>query len=124
LFGGSGAPDVGWFAYAPLTEPIYSRGSATDYWVIGLIIVGVGSIAGAVNVATTILTMRTKGMTLGRMPLFTWITFVVQCMILVAVSPLTASLILLFLDRTLGAHFFDTQAGRSALLSQHSFCTL
>ena len=94
-FGGAGAPDVGWFGYAPLTEPAYSRGNATDYWVIGLIIVGFGSIAGAVNIATTILTARTKGMTLGRMPLFTWITLVVQCMILVAVSPLTASLILL-----------------------------
>jgi cytochrome c oxidase subunit I len=121
LFGGSGAPDVGWFAYAPLTEPLYTRGNATDYYVIGLIIVGVGSIAGAVNVATTILTMRTKGMTLGRMPLFTWITLVVQCMILVAVSPFTATLILLFLDRALGAHFFDTQAGGSAVLWQHFF---
>jgi len=121
LFGGAAAPDVGWFGYAPLTEPTYSRGNATDYWVIGLIIVGFGSIAGAVNIATTILTMRTKGMTLGRMPLFTWITLVVQCMILVAVSPLTAALILLLLDRGLGAHFFDTQAGGSAVLWQHFF---
>ena len=121
LFGGSGAPDVGWFGYAPLTETAYSRGNATDYWVIGLIIVGIGSIAGAVNIATTILTMRTKGMTLGRMPLYTWITLVVQCMILVAVSPLTAALILLFLDRALDAHFFDTQAGGSAVLWQHFF---
>jgi len=121
LFGGAGAPDVGWFGYAPLTEPAYSRGNATDYWVIGLIIVGFGSIAGAVNIATTILTMRTKGMTLGRMPLFTWITLVVQCMILIAVSPLTAALILLLLDRGLGAHFFDTQAGGSAVLWQHVF---
>jgi cytochrome c oxidase subunit 1 len=121
LFGGAAAPDVGWFGYAPLTEPTYSRGNATDYWVIGLIITGFGSIAGAVNIATTILTMRTKGMTLGRMPLFTWITLVVQCMILVAVSPLTAALILLLLDRALGAHFFDTQAGGSAVLWQHFF---
>jgi cytochrome c oxidase subunit 1 len=121
LFGGAAAPDIGWFGYAPLTEPTYSRGNATDYWILGLIIVGFGSIAGAVNVATTILTMRTKGMTLGRMPLFTWITLVVQIMILVAVSPLTAALILLFLDRALGAHFFDTQAGGSAVLWQHFF---
>src|SRR4029079_17763953 len=121
LFGGAAAPDFGWFGYAPLTEPTYSRGNAADYWIIGLIIVGFGSIAGAVNVATTILTMRTEGMTLGRMPLFTWITLVVQCMILIAVSPLTAALILLLLDRGLGAHFFDTQAGGSAVLWQH-FC--
>src|ERR1041384_5823178 len=109
LFGGGGAPDVGWFGYAPLTEPAYSRGNATDYWVIGLIIVGFGSIAGAVNIATTILTMRTKGMTLGRMPLFTWITLVVQSMILIVVSPLPAVLILLLLDRALGAHFLAHQ---------------
>jgi cytochrome c oxidase subunit I len=121
LFGGAAAPDIGWFGYAPLTEPTYSRGNATDYWVLGLIIVGFGSIAGAANVATTILTMRTRGMTLGRMPIFTWITLVVQIMILVAVSPLTAALILLFLDRALGAHFFDTQAGGSAVLWQHFF---
>jgi cytochrome c oxidase subunit 1 len=121
LFGGAAAPDIGWFGYAPLTEPTYSRGNATDYWILGLIIVGFGSIAGAANVATTILTMRTKGMTLGRMPIFTWITLVVQIMILVAVSPLTAALILLFLDRALGAHFFDTQAGGSAVLWQHFF---
>ena len=121
LFGGAAAPDFGWFAYAPLTEPTYSRGNAADYWIIGLIIVGFGSIAGAVNVGTTILTMRTKGMTLGRMPLFTWITLVTQSMILIVVSPLTAVLILLFLDRALGAHFFDTQAGGSAVLWRHFF---
>jgi len=121
LFGGASAPDFGWFGYAPLTEPTYSRGNAADYWIIGLIIVGFGSIAGAVNVGTTILTMRTKGMTLGRMPLFTWITLVTQSMILIVVSPLTAVLILLFLDRALGAHFFDTQAGGSAVLWRHFF---
>jgi cytochrome c oxidase subunit 1 len=121
LFGGAPAPDFGWFANAPLTQPTYSRGNAADYWVLGLIIVGFGSIAGAVNVATTILTMRTEGMTLGRMPLFTWITLVVQCLILIVVSPLTAALILLFLDRSLGAHFFDTQAGGSAVLWRHFF---
>jgi cytochrome c oxidase subunit 1 len=121
LYGGAPAPDFGWFGYAPLTEPTYSRGNAADYWIIGLIIVGFGSIAGAVNVGTTILTMRTKGMTLGRMPLFTWITLVTQGMILIVVSPLTAVLILLFLDRALGAHIFDTQAGGSAVLWRHFF---
>jgi len=121
LFGGAAAPDFGWFGYAPLTEPTYSRGNAADYWIVGLIIVGFGSIAGAVNVGTTILTMRTKGMTLGRMPLFTWITLVTQSMILIVVSPLTATLILLFLDRALGAHLFDTQAGGSAVLWRHFF---
>jgi cytochrome c oxidase subunit I len=121
LYGGSSAPDVGWFAYAPLTEPAYSRGNATDYWILGLVLAGMGTIAGGVNIATTIITERTRGMTFGRMPLFTWLTFVTQILIIVAVSPLTAALILLFLDRTLGAHVFDTQAGGSALLWQHFF---
>jgi cytochrome c oxidase subunit 1 len=121
LYGGGSAPDVGWFGYAPLTEPTYARGNATDYWILGLILAGMGTIAGAVNVGTTIITERTRGMTFGRMPLFTWLTFIVQIMILVAVSPLTAALILLFLDRSLGAHVFDTQAGGSALLWQHFF---
>jgi cytochrome c oxidase subunit I len=121
LYGGGSAPDVGWFGYAPLTEATYSRGNATDYWILGLVLTGIGSIASAVNVATTIITQRTRGMTLGRMPLFIWLTLVVQAMILVAVSPLTAALILLFLDRALGAHVFDTQAGGSALLWQHFF---
>jgi cytochrome c oxidase subunit I len=121
LYGGGSAPDVGWFGYAPLTEATYSRGNATDYWILGLVLTGIGSIASAVNVATTIITQRTRGMTLGRMPLFIWLTLVVQIMILVAVSPLTAALILLFLDRALGAHVFDTQAGGSALLWQHFF---
>jgi cytochrome c oxidase subunit 1 len=121
LYGGASAPDVGWFGYAPLTEPTFSRGNSTDYWILGLILTGIGTIAGAVNIATTIVTERTRGMTFGRMPLFTWLTLVVQAMILVAVSPLTAALILLFLDRSLGAHVFDTQAGGSALLWQHFF---
>jgi cytochrome c oxidase subunit I len=121
LYGGGSAPDVGWFAYAPLTEPAYSRGNATDYWILGIILTGMGTIAGGVNIATTIFTERTRGMTFGRMPLFTWLTLVTQIMILVAVSPLTAALILLFLDRSLGAHVFDTLAGGSALLWQHFF---
>src|SRR5208282_4045375 len=72
LYGAGSAPDVGWFAYAPLTAKAFSPGHSTDYWTIGLLIAGVGSIGTAVNIVTTILCMRCPGMTLGRMPLFTW----------------------------------------------------
>jgi cytochrome c oxidase subunit 1 len=121
LFGGSAAPDVGWFAYAPLTERAFSRGNSTDYWNLAILISGVGSIGTAVNLIATTLCLRCRGMTLSKMPLYVWINFVVACMILVAISPLTAAQIMLLLDRFLGAHFFDTQAGGSAVLWQHFF---
>ncbi len=121
LYGGSSAPDVGWFAYAPLTGIAFSRGNSTDYWIVGLLISGVGSIATAVNLVTTTLCMRCPGMTLGKMPLFVWLMLIVAAMILIVISPLTAAQLMLLLDRYLGAHFFDTQAGGSAVLWQHFF---
>jgi cytochrome c oxidase subunit 1 len=121
LYGGGSAPDVGWFAYAPLTARAFSRGNSTDYWTLGLLVSGIGSIGTAVNLIATILCLRCEGMTLGRMPLLVWLNFVVACMILIAISPLTAAQIMLLTDRFLGAHFFDTQAGGSAVLWQHFF---
>ena len=121
LFGGSAAPDVGWFAYAPLTERAFSPGNSTDYWNLAILVSGVGSIGTAINLIATTLCLRCRGMTLAKMPLFVWINFVMACLILVAISPLTAAQIMLLLDRFLGAHFFDTQAGGSALLWQHFF---
>src|SRR5262245_26814345 len=121
LYGGSAAPDVGWFAYAPLTSRAFSRGNSTDYWNLAILVSGIGSIGTAINLIATTLCLRCRGMTLGKMPLFVWINFVVACLILVTISPLTAAQIMLLLDRFLGAHFFDTQAGGSALLWQHFF---
>ena len=121
LAGHGTAPDVGWFAYAPLTERAFSRGTSTDYWILSIIISGVGSTASAINVIATIMSMRCKGMTLARMPLFVWLMLVVSAMVVMALPPLTAAQLMLLLDRYLGAHFFDTQAGGSALLWQHFF---
>jgi cytochrome c oxidase subunit 1 len=121
LAGHGTAPDVGWFAYAPLTERAFSRGTSTDYWILSIIISGIGSTASAINVIATIISMRCKGMTLGLMPLFVWLMLVVSAMVVVALPPLTAAQIMLLLDRYLGAHFFDTQAGGSAVLWQHFF---
>src|SRR6266436_2207493 len=111
LAGHGTAPDVGWFAYAPLTERAFSRGTSTDYWILSIFVSGIGTVASAINVITTIVSMRCKGMTLSSMPLFVWLMLVVSSMVLFILPPLTAGQIMLLLDRYLGAHFFDTQAG-------------
>ena len=121
LYGAGTAPDVGWFAYAPLTSPAFSVGHSTDYWIIGILVSGFGSIGTALNLLTTILCMRCPGMTLSRMPLIAWMNGVTAFLVLVAIGPLTAAQIMLLLDRYLGAHFFDTQAGGSAVIWMHFF---
>ncbi|MDG2424426.1 MAG: cytochrome c oxidase subunit I [Phycisphaerales bacterium] len=121
LYGMGSAPDVGWFAYAPLTERTFSRGHSTDYWILGIGISGFGSIATGINLITTILTMRCPGMSLMKMPLFVWLMFIDAILIMIAMPPLTAAQIMLLFDRWLGAHFFDTQGGGSAVLWQNLF---
>src|SRR5215831_6453746 len=121
LYGAGGAPDVGWFAYAPLTARAFSVGNSTDYWIVGLLVSGIGSIGTAANIVTTILCMRCPGMTLGRMPMLVWLNLVVSSLILIVIAPLTAAQIMLLIDRYLGGHFFDTQAGGSAVIWMHFF---
>jgi cytochrome c oxidase subunit 1 len=121
LSGAGSAPDVGWFAYAPLTSRAFSRGSSTDYWAIGVLVAGIGSIASAINVIATTASMRCPGMTLSKMPMFVWVMLVDSWLIIIALPPLSAGQIMLLLDRYLGANFFDTQAGGSAVLWQHIF---
>ena len=121
LYGAGAAPDVGWFAYAPLTAKAFSPGHSTDYWTIGLLVSGFGSIGTALNIVTTVLCMRCPGMTLNRMPLFVWLNMVMAAMVLIVISPLTAAQIMLLIDRYLGGHFFDTQAGGSAVIWMHFF---
>ncbi len=121
LYGGDSAPAIGWFAYAPLTERAFTPGNATDYWNLALLVAGMGTIATAVNMVTTIATMRGPGMTLGRMPIFVWEILTISALTLIILPPLTAAQIMLLLDRFLGAHFFDTQAGASAVMWQHFF---
>lgn len=121
LYGAGSAPDVGWFAYAPLTGRAFSRGTSTDFWILSLLLTGVGSLATAVNVVVTVFCRRCRGMTLMRMPLFVWLMLVVAFMMLLALPPLSAAQIMLLLDRFLGATYFDTQAGGSAVIWQHFF---
>ena len=121
LQGAGTAPDVGWFAYAPLTEPAFSRGHSSDFWALALIVSGFGSIGAAINFITTAFSMRCKGMTLFRMPLFVWLMIVSSVLVILAISPLTAAQFMLLIDRYLGGHFFDTQAGGSAMIWLHFF---
>jgi cytochrome c oxidase subunit 1 len=121
LYGAGTAPDVGWWAYAPLTSRAFSVGHSTDFWTLALLVSGVGSIGTGVNFIATILCMRCPGMTLGKMPLLAWLNLVVGGMVIFCISPLTAAQIMLSIDRYLGGHFFDTQAGGSAVLWMHFF---
>ena len=121
LYGAGNAPDVGWFAYAPLTATAFSPGHSTDFWTLGLLVSGFGSIGTAVNILATIVCLRCPGMTLGKMPLLAWLNLVMAAMVLLAISPLTAAQMMLSLDRFLGAHFFDTLAGGSAVMWMHFF---
>ena len=121
LYGAGGAPDVGWFAYAPLTSKTFSPGHSTDYWTLSLLVSGFGSIATAINIITTVFCLRCPGMTLGRMPLFVWLALAMAMLAILAIGPLTAAQAMLMVDRYLGGHFFDTQAGGSAVLWMHFF---
>lgn len=116
-----GAPDAGWFNYAPLNERNYSSTSGIDYYCLGLLVSGIGSVVTSVNLVVTILHYRVKGMTLNKLPLFVWMVLVNSFLLLAAFPSLNAALSMLLLDRELNAHFFNTANGGSALLWQHLF---
>src|SRR5262252_8884128 len=113
LYGAGNAPDVGWWAYAPLPSKAFSPGHSSDYWTIAVLAGGFGTIGTAVNIIATIISMRCPGMTLSRMPLFAWLNLTMAGMVFLVIGPLTAAQLMLCVDRYLGGHFFDTQAGGS-----------
>ncbi|MEU5850752.1 aa3-type cytochrome oxidase subunit I [Saccharopolyspora shandongensis] len=115
-----GAADFGWFAYTPLSNAIYSPGAGADLWISGLLVSGLGTILGAVNMITTVVCLRAPGMTMFRMPIFTWNIMVTSLLILMAFPILTAALLGLMADRHLGAHVFDPANG-GVILWQHLF---
>ncbi|HEY4119254.1 MAG TPA: cbb3-type cytochrome c oxidase subunit I, partial [Byssovorax sp.] len=118
-----GAPGGGWFGYAPLSETPYSSGAGVDYWILALLVLGVGSVAGGINIIATVLSLRAPGMTIRRLPLFVWMTFVTAILIILALPVLNAALVMLLIDRQLDAHFFQAHGGGSAILWQHLFWT-
>jgi cytochrome c oxidase subunit I len=130
LFGGiflnssfffGGAPNAGWFAYAPLTEPQFSPGRNMDFWAAGLTLLGISSIAGSINVIITTLKMRCPGMRFNTLPLFVWTTLVQNFLLLFALPSLTTAAIFLLFDRHLGTSFFKAESGGDPLLYQHLF---
>ena len=128
LFGGiflnlawflGGAADGGWFMYAPNSGPVFSPTHGVDFWALGLQIAGIASLTGAINLIITVLNMRAPGMSLMKMPIFTWMITVVQFLLLFAVPVITVALFLLSFQRNFGARFFDVAAGADPLLWQH-----
>ena len=119
LFGG--APNAGWFAYAPLTSTTFNPGNGMEYYVVGLAILGISSVAAALNFIVTIINMRAPGMTLMRMPVFIWMTLVTSFLLVTAFPVITVGLIELYFDRTFQTNFFNTAAGADVVLWQHLF---
>src|SRR5690606_18457851 len=115
-----GAADFGWFAYVPLSNGLHSPGVGGDLWITGLVLSGLGTILGAVNMITTILTLRAPGMTMFRMPVFTWNILVTSLLVLMVFPVLAAALLALLADRKLGAHVYDPATG-GPILFQHLF---
>ncbi len=130
LFGGiflntswflGGAADSGWFAYAPNTALAFSPSHGVDFWALGLQITGIASLTGAINLIVTVLNMRAPGMSLMKMPIFTWMILVVQFLLLFAIPVITVALFLLSFQRNFGAAFFSVEKGADPLLWQHLF---
>ncbi|MSQ14303.1 MAG: cytochrome c oxidase subunit I [Dehalococcoidia bacterium] len=119
LFGGS--PDVGWFAYSNLTGTDYSMGAGMNYYVTGLQVLGVASVAGALNFIVTIVNMRAPGMSMMRLPVFTWMTLIVSILLVTAMPVISIALIELTFDRLFGTNFFNPALGGDPILWQHLF---
>ena len=115
------APNGGWFGYAPITTMAYNPGLNIDFWVLGLQILGISSLAAGFNFITTIINMRAPGMHLMRMPMFTWMSLVVQFLVVLAFPVITIALVFLQFDRFFGTNFYTLTAGADPLLWQHLF---
>jgi cytochrome c oxidase subunit 1 len=115
-----GAASFGWFAYAPLNSAYRSPGAGGDLWTMGLVVTGVSTTLNAVNFIATIMCLRAPGMTMFRMPIFTWNVLFTSVLVLPAFPVLTAALLTLEADRKFGAHVFDATNG-GAILWQHLF---
>ena len=125
VFGGAatseGAAAAGWTSYAPLSAIAISSGLGQDMWIVGVFLVSVATILTAINVITTVFVYRAPGMTMWRIPIFTWEMVATSLLVFMAFPALAADLLLLFVDRHLGGHAFDPAAGGSAILWQHLF---
>ncbi|MEZ4508048.1 MAG: cytochrome c oxidase subunit I [Thermomicrobiales bacterium] len=115
------APNQGWYGYAPLTEKTWNPGRNVDFWMLGLQILGVASMAASFNFIVTIFNLRCPGMKMMRMPIFTWTTLIVSLLIVFSFPAITVALLLLTFDRFAGTGFYEAAAGGDPLLWQHLF---
>ena len=116
-----GAADGGWFMYAPNSDTPFSPTNGVDFWALGLQITGIASLVGAINLIVTVLNMRAPGMSMMKMPIFTWMAMVTQFLLLFAMPVITVALFLLMFQRSFGATFFTVEEGADPLLWQHLF---
>src|SRR3954468_8225978 len=116
-----GAPDAGWFGYAPPPEKLYNPDHSVDFWVMGLQLLGVASIAASLNFIVTIINMRAPGMTMMRLPVFTWMTLVTSFLIVLSFPFITIALVEVMMDRNFGTNFFEVSGGGMPILWQHLF---
>src|ERR1035437_6137266 len=116
-----GAPNGGWFGYAPLTTKAFIPGHSIDMWVMGLQLLGVASIAASLNFIVTIINMRAPGMTMMRLPVFTWMTLITSFLIILAFPAITIALVELLMDRNFSTNFFEVSGGGMPILWQHLF---
>jgi cytochrome c oxidase subunit I len=116
-----GGADGGWFAYAPNTGVVFSPSHGMDFYAIGLQLTGIASLVGAINLVVTVLNMRAPGMTLMKMPVFTWMGFVTQLLLVFALPVISVALFLLTFARLFGANFFNVSQGADPLLWEHLF---
>ena len=118
-----GAAQAGWTSYPPLSEvgPLKSPGAGEDLWIVSIILIGTSSILGAINFLVTIFKMRAPGMTLFRMPIMVWTMLVTSVLVLMATPVITSALVMLFIDRNYGGHFFDPSFGGNVILYQNVF---
>jgi cytochrome c oxidase subunit I len=115
------APNGGWFAYTPLTDEVNTPGLHIDVYTLGLLLLGVSTVSGAINFIVTALKLRAPGMSLNRVPLFVWAIVATSFMVIFALPALNLANAMLFLDRRFGTQFFDPGAGGNVLLWQHLF---
>ncbi|HEX6165866.1 MAG TPA: cytochrome c oxidase subunit I [Acidimicrobiales bacterium] len=116
-----GGADGGWFAYAPNTGVTFSPSHGMDFYALGLQIAGIASLVGAINLVVTVLNMRAPGMTMMKMPVFTWMGLVTQLLLVFALPVISIALFLLMFDRLFDANFFNVAAGADPLLWEHLF---
>ncbi len=125
IYGSSKAyvPNGGWFGYVPLTSKIYDQGMGSDFWTYGLLLLGIGTLVSGFNFLTTVFNMRAPGMSLMRMPIFTWTTLVTSVLVIFSFPAITVALLMLTFDRTFESLFFNTMQGANPVLWQHLFWT-